>query len=75
MKKDDGEGSDFYYLGKANPDKQTVQQGKMEDGKPVVHMNMVMEQGIDGKLYHYIMRGINNENNWFAPGTFLRLDL
>ena len=60
VKKDDDEGSDFYYLGKAAPDQNTVQQDQMEDGKSVVHMNMVMEQGIDSKLYHYIMRGINN---------------
>ena len=26
----------------------------MEDGKPVVHMNMVMEQSIDSRIYHYI---------------------
>lgn len=55
VKKGDDEGSDFYYLGKANPDKQTVQQDKMEDGKPVVHMNMVMEKSVDGKLYQYIL--------------------
>ncbi|OKL37507.1 DUF3427 domain-containing protein [Domibacillus mangrovi] len=58
VKKDDDEGSDFYYLGKAVPDKNTVQQAKMKDknGKelPVVHMNMVMEQPIDYKLYKYI---------------------
>ncbi|MFE8696126.1 DUF3427 domain-containing protein [Cytobacillus sp. FJAT-53684] len=57
VKKDDDEGSDFYYLGQAKPDKSTVQQDVMKDGKPVVHMNMVMEQGIDGKLYQYIIEG------------------
>ena len=59
VKKDDDEGSDFYYLGKATPDKNTVQQDKMEDGKPVVHMNMVMEHGINSKLYEYLITGIN----------------
>lgn len=39
VKKDDGEGSDFYYLGKAKPDKSSVQQAVMQDQKPVVHMN------------------------------------
>ncbi|MED3575473.1 DEAD/DEAH box helicase [Cytobacillus praedii] len=57
VKKDDDEGSDFYYLGKAKPDKSTVQQDVMKDGKPVVHMNMIMEQSIDNKLYHYIIEG------------------
>ena len=59
VKKDDDEGSDFYYLGKATPDKNTVQQDKMEDGKPVVHMNMVMEHGINSKLYEYLITGLN----------------
>ena len=60
VKKDNDEGSDFYYLGKASPDKETVQQDKMEDGKPVVHMNMVMEQSIDSRLYHYIKSGMED---------------
>ncbi|RDW16717.1 DUF3427 domain-containing protein [Oceanobacillus chungangensis] len=63
MKKDDDEGSGFYYLGEAIPDKQTVEQDKMKDKKgkeiPVVHMNMVMEQPIDSKLYHYIVNGVD----------------
>ncbi len=58
VKKDDDEGSDFYYLGQAIPDKKSVQQTIMKDKNdkeiPVVCMNMVMEQSIDNKLYHYI---------------------
>ncbi|WP_153127059.1 DUF3427 domain-containing protein [Peribacillus tepidiphilus] len=58
VKKDDDEGTDFYYLGKASPDKNSVRQEKMIDknGKelPVVQMNMVMEQSIKNTLYHYI---------------------
>ncbi|KAB7707091.1 DUF3427 domain-containing protein [Bacillus aerolatus] len=58
IKKDDDEGSDFYYLGQATPDKKSVEQTEMKDknGKniPVVRMNMVMEQSVDSQLYHYI---------------------
>ena len=58
VKKDDGEGTDFYYLGKGFPDKATVEEDRMTDknGKnlPVVHMNMVMEQAVESKLYHYL---------------------
>jgi len=58
VKKDDDEGRDFYYLGQAWPDRETVQQDEMVDKKgkllPVVHMNMIMENSIDHKLYHYI---------------------
>lgn len=55
VKKDDDEGTDFYYLGKANPEKGSAQQDKMEDGRPVVHLNMIMEKQIDSKLYHYLV--------------------
>lgn len=61
VKKDDDEGTDFYYLGKATPDINNVDQTKMKDSKgkeiPVVHMNLVMEHPIDNKLYHYIQNG------------------
>lgn len=60
VKKDNDEGSDFYYLGKATPDKNTVQQDVMEDGKPVVYMHMVMERPIESNLYHYIINGTND---------------
>lgn len=63
IKKDDDEGSNFYYLGKANPDKGTVEQDTMLDKKgnriPVVHMNMIMEKPVENKLYRYIVEGIN----------------
>ncbi len=63
VKKDDDEGTDFYYLGKATPDKNYIEQVTMEDGKgkklPVVHMNLVMENPIENKLYNYIINGTN----------------
>ncbi|VDG96540.1 ATP-dependent RNA helicase rhlE [Lysinibacillus sphaericus] len=59
VKKDNGEGTDFYYLGKGYPDKSTVEEDRMTDknGKdiPVVHMNMVMEQAVERKLYQYLI--------------------
>lgn len=58
VKKDDDEGGDFYYLGEVAPDKNMIEQSTMEDknGKeiPVVHMGMVMENGVESKLYQYI---------------------
>lgn len=58
VKKDDDEGSDFYYLGKGTPEqssvKQTVMAGKDNKEVPVVHMNMIMESAVDYKLYSYI---------------------
>jgi len=58
VKKDDDEGSDFYYLGKATPIPSTVQEsrmnGKNDEQIPVVHMNMIFEHTVDHKLYQYI---------------------
>jgi len=63
VKKDDDEGSDFYYLGKAFPDRGTIQQTVMKDKNqkviPVVHMNMILEQSIDSRIYDYIKKGSN----------------
>lgn len=59
VKKDDDEGSDFYYIGEATPDDTTIQQDFMKDkaGKdiPVVHMNMNLKQPIENSLFHYIV--------------------
>lgn len=59
VKKDDDEGTDFYYLGKGLPDLQSVAEDRMLDGKgkklPVVHMNMVMEHAVESKLYDYLI--------------------
>ena len=59
VKKDDDEGTDFYYLGKGLPDRQSVAEDHMIDGKgkrlPVVHMNMVMEHPVENRLYDYLM--------------------
>ncbi|MDV6379136.1 DUF3427 domain-containing protein, partial [Sporosarcina sp. GW1-11] len=59
VKKDDDEGTDFYYLGKGFPDQQSVAEDRMLDSKgkrlPVVHMNMVMEHAVESKLYNYLI--------------------
>jgi len=59
IKKDDDEGTEFYYLGEAVPDKQTVKQGTMKDKNdkqiPVVHMNLLLEKSIEYKLFRYLI--------------------
>jgi len=58
VKKDDAEGTDFYYLGKAHPKKETAKQTVMynENGRelPVVTLELVLEHSIESKLYNYI---------------------
>ncbi|RKP50149.1 DUF3427 domain-containing protein [Cohnella endophytica] len=59
IKKDDDEGSDFYYLGKALPDtdtvSQTVMSGKEDKEIPVVTMHMVLDHAVEPKLYRYLV--------------------
>ena len=59
-KSDDEDGSDFYYLGKAQPDIETVREDSMPNSKgkivPVVHMNMLLEQPVENSLYNYIIQ-------------------
>lgn len=67
VKKDDDEGSSFYYLGEATPDKNTVKQDIMLDKNekeiPVVHMNMIMKNPVQHDLYHYIVEGTADMSN------------
>lgn len=58
VKKDNGEGKDFYYLGtcKANPETATPDK-VVENGKeyPVVTIEVVLEQPIQYDIYHYLV--------------------
>lgn len=58
IKKDNDEGGDFYYLGKATPDQNAVEQSTMQDKNnktiPVVHMNLMLEDSVESKLFYYI---------------------
>ena len=55
MKKDDAEGSDFYYLGQATPS--DAEQTKMPDSKgqplDVVRMLLRFEEPIESALFDY----------------------
>jgi len=61
VKKDDDEGSDYFYFGKAAPDPSTVGQTFMEGNngrnEPVVYMNMLMEHEVEPQLFQYIKTG------------------
>ncbi len=59
IKKDDGEGTDFYYLGEVNIAENSAKNGKMPDGKgnylSVVTMNLILEQPVKYDIYHYLV--------------------
>ncbi|WP_431132510.1 DUF3427 domain-containing protein [Psychroserpens mesophilus] len=55
VKKEDAEGTDFYYMGDASIIKNSIQQAEMpESGKPVVHFKFQLEQPVKDDLYGYI---------------------
>lgn len=59
IKKDDGEGTDFYYLGQVEIDMNSVKTETMPDGKgnylSVVTMNLLLEQPVPQDIYHYLI--------------------
>lgn len=57
VKKDDDEGSDFYYLGPVRPDEDTVEQTYMSSPKgkvPVVSMHMLLDKKVSPDIYQYL---------------------
>ncbi|NMH68023.1 DEAD/DEAH box helicase [Bacillus sp. RO3] len=59
VKKDDGEGNDFYYIGKVitemNSEEQTIMLDKNGKKLPIVRMNMLLEQEVESSLYNYLI--------------------
>ncbi|MDO4774715.1 MAG: DEAD/DEAH box helicase [Aerococcaceae bacterium] len=57
VKKEDGEGTDFYYLGQVYYQEGTAQEKRMQKGSttvPVVTMDLRLEQAVSSKLYQYL---------------------
>lgn len=58
VQRDNSAGKYFYYLGRANPLQESVEEGRMLNEKnrklPVVKMNLHMESFVENKLYRYI---------------------
>lgn len=58
-KKDDGEGTDFYYLGEVDIAEDSARNETMPDGKgnnlSVVTMNLALQQPVQHDIYHYLV--------------------
>ncbi|MBQ3023875.1 MAG: DUF3427 domain-containing protein [Spirochaetaceae bacterium] len=52
MKKDDAEGTDFYYLGKMNYN--SFEDTKMKSGESVVNIRFNMQSPVPQNLYNYL---------------------
>lgn len=58
VKKHNGEGKDFYYLGPVNVESESAKNQKLEDEGVqygVVTMNMVLETPVQYDIYHYLV--------------------
>jgi len=57
VKKEDGEGSDFYYLGPVSYLEDSATETRMQDGKtPVVTMNFELANEVSSALYDYLTK-------------------
>ena len=57
VKKEDGEGSDFYYLGPVSYLEDSATETRMQDGKtPVVTMNFELANEVSSTLYDYLTK-------------------
>ena len=55
VKKGDGEGSDFYFMGDCSIIPNSIEQAEMPDSKkPIVHFKFKLEQPVSENLYQYI---------------------
>ena len=57
IKKSDGEGSDFYYMGLAEPVHWEQTQISNDDGKmlPIMNFHLQLEHGVREDIYHYFV--------------------
>jgi superfamily II DNA or RNA helicase/HKD family nuclease len=57
VKKEDGEGTDFYYLGDVSIISNSIEQAVMpENNQPVVHFKFQLHRPVKTSLYHYITK-------------------
>ena len=62
VKKDDGEGTDFYFMGDCSVIPNSIEQAIMpESQKPVVHFKFQLEQPVSEDLYRYITSSNDSE--------------
>jgi hypothetical protein len=69
VKKEDGEGSDFYFMGDVSIIPGSIAQGTMPNtNQPVVHFKFQLQQPVISSLYQYITsEKVNNHQNNIVP--------
>ena len=56
VKKEDGEGTDFYYLGNVSIAADSIEQGVTDKGQPVVHFRFLLDKPVEDTLYDYLVQ-------------------
>lgn len=56
VKKEDGEGTDFYYLGDVAIESDSIEQGETDKGQPVVHFRFLLDKSVEDSLYDYLIQ-------------------
>ena len=54
VKKGDGEGTDFYFIGDCKIINGSIKQDKMDDGKPVVHFSFELDEEVEEGILKYL---------------------
>ena len=78
VKKQDGEGTDFYFMGDVSIIPDSIEQGSMPESKlPVVHFKFHLQQPVIQSLYHYIttdkLKQVNKSSHSEKTGKFIPL--
>lgn len=54
VKKEDGEGTDFYFIGDCSIVDNSIKQDTMNDGKPVVHFTFELDKSVEEEMFKYL---------------------
>lgn len=72
VKKEDGEGTDFYFMGDVNIVQNSIEQSVMSDSSlPVVHFKFELEKPVPENLYNYITAKMVNIEEEMRSGVGL----
>ena len=56
VKKEDGEGTDFYYLGDVSIAADSIKKDVTDKGQPIVHFRFLLDKPVEDTLYDYLIQ-------------------
>ncbi len=68
IKKENGEGTDFYFMGDVEIIENSIEQSEMPDSKlPVVHFKFKLDHPVEDSIYEYITSKVDAQNKLKEP--------